>query len=62
MHMLTAKPVTPAPMLMLAAATAAGFGFARREPISGPTLNHWDEAAAFLGCASLSRMVASVWP
>ena len=54
-HLLTARPVTPVPMLLMAAGMAAGFAAAHRERPMAGSLNRWDEAAAFLGLAGLAH-------
>lgn len=40
------------------AVIAAGIALLRREPVMGPTLNRWDEAAALLGMHFLARVLA----
>ena len=56
-HLLTARPVTPVPMLLAAAGMAAGFATAQRERPMGASLNRWDEAVAFVGLAGLAHAV-----
>ncbi|WP_458095916.1 hypothetical protein [Roseomonas sp. WA12] len=56
-HLLTARPVTPVPMLLMAAGMAVGFAVANRErPMEG-SLNRWDEAVTFVGLAGLAHAV-----
>ncbi len=56
-HLLTGRPVDPAPILVAAAIVAAGHAVARRERPVAPSLNRWDEALAFLGLAALATGV-----
>ncbi|MCR0981512.1 hypothetical protein [Roseomonas populi] len=57
-HLITARPVTPVPMLVTAAGVAAGFAAAHREwPMAG-SLNRWDEAMGFIGLAGLANALA----
>jgi hypothetical protein len=56
-RLLTGRPVTPLPMLMAAAVTAAVMAVGRREWPLAPSLNGWDEAVAFMGFAALSHVV-----
>lgn len=56
-HLLTARPVTPVPMLLMAAGMAAGFAVANRERPFRGSLNRWDEALAFIGLAGLAHAV-----
>jgi hypothetical protein len=44
-------------LLALSGVFCAAMGFLRREPIFGPVLTHWDEAAA---CAVLGHLVAEL--
>lgn len=52
----TGVPVTPAPMLRIAATVAAAFALSRRERLAGPSLNRWDETAAYLLLAGAIRL------
>ncbi|WP_338663620.1 hypothetical protein VQH23_00335 [Pararoseomonas sp. SCSIO 73927] len=54
-HLITARPVTPVPMLVTAAGVAAGFAAANRERPGAGSLNRWDETAGFLGLAGLAN-------
>lgn len=56
-HLITARPVTPVPMLLMAAGMAVAFAVSHRERPLAASLNRWDEAMAFLGLAALARMV-----
>ena len=40
------------------AVISAGIALLRREPVLGPTLNRWDEAAALVGVHFLGRLLA----
>ena len=44
-------------IIRLAGAATALAALVLREPIGGPTLNRWDEAIAFIGLASLLRLL-----
>lgn len=59
-HLLTGRPVTPVPMLVAASGMAAAFAFLRRERPLAPSLNGWDEAAAFLGFAAFAQVIVRV--
>ncbi|MBP0492079.1 hypothetical protein [Roseomonas indoligenes] len=54
-HLITARPVTPVPMLVTAAGMAAGFAAANRERPGAESLNRWDETVAFIGLAGLAN-------
>ncbi|WP_156963953.1 hypothetical protein [Muricoccus aerilatus] len=56
-HILTARPVTPVPMLVMASFVAAGYAVANRERPLAASLNRWDEAVTFLGLAALAQVV-----
>lgn len=56
-HLLTGRPVTPVPMLVMASGAAAGFACLRKERPFAPNLNGWDEAAVFLGFAAFAQIV-----
>ncbi len=58
-HALTKAPVTPVPLLRVAAMVAAGFALAHRERPYGPSLNRWDEALVCFGLAGLARIVGA---
>jgi len=45
-------------LLLMSVAMCAAWAGARREPLFGPSLNNWDEAAAYGCLASLTAMVA----
>ena len=45
---LTKAPVAPSPLLRTAAMVAAAFALGRGEHPAGPSLNRWDETAAYL--------------
>jgi hypothetical protein len=59
-HLLTERPVTPVPMLVMASGAAAGFACRRRERPFAAVLNGWDEATAFLGLAAFAQFVVRV--
>ena len=59
-HILTARPVTPVPMLIVASCVAAGYAVANRERPLAASLNRWDEAVTFVGLAALARIVVRV--
>ena len=59
-HLATGRPVTPVPLLMAAFAAAIAFALRQRDRPWGEVLNHWDEALAFLGLASLARLLWGV--
>lgn len=56
-HILTARPVTPVPMLVVAAFVVLGYAVANRERPLAASLNRWDEAITFVGLAALARVV-----
>lgn len=45
-------------LLLMSVAMCAAWAGARREPLFGPSLTNWDEAAAYGCLASLTAMVA----
>ena len=45
-------------LLLMSVAMCAAWAGARREPLFGPNLTNWDEAAAYGCLASLTAMVA----
>ena len=55
MHLLTGRPVTPVPMLLMGAGAATGFAVATGERPLAASLNRWDEALSFLGLAALAH-------
>jgi hypothetical protein len=44
-------------LLLMSVAMCAAWASARREPVFGPSLTNWDEAAAYGCLASLTAMV-----
>ena len=56
-HILTARPVTPVPMLVMASLVAVGYAVSIRERPLAASLNRWDEAITFVGLAALARVV-----
>lgn len=60
LHALTELPVTPSPLLVVAA-VAAAFALAHGERLDGPSLNRWDEAAVYLALANLVRLIVRAW-
>jgi len=61
-HILTARPVTPVPMLLIASFVAVGYAVSNRERPLAPSLNRWDEAVTFLGLAALAQAVVGMMP
>ena len=55
---LAKMPVTPVPLLRTAAMVAAAFALGRREHPAGPSLNRWDETAAYFVLAGAIRLAA----
>ena len=56
-HIMTARPVTPVPMLVMAAFVAVGYAVSNRERPLAASLNRWDEAVSLVGLAALERVV-----
>lgn len=56
-HIVTARPVTPVPMLIIASVVTAGYAISHRERPLAASLNRWDETIAFVGLAALAQVV-----
>ncbi|WP_140885166.1 hypothetical protein [Muricoccus nepalensis] len=56
-HILTARPVTPVPMLVMASFVTVGYAVSNRERFLAASLNRWDEAVAFAGLAALAQAI-----
>ena len=56
-HILTGRPVTPVPMLVMASFVAVGYAVCNRERFLAASLNRWDEAITFVGLAALAQVV-----
>ena len=54
-HLLTGRPVTPVPMLLVGAGAALGFAVAGGERPLSASLNRWDEALSLVGLAALAN-------